>query len=222
MSKTPAGSTSDNAKSQFIEMFGELGSNDKGWGLTTLGECCEINPRKSNDTRLDSEIDVSFVAMPSVTNDGKLDASIIRPYSEVKNGFTYFAENDILFAKITPCMENGKGAIARGLKNEVGFGSTEFHVIRPVAEKSTPCWVYIITMMDEFRRNAEKVMTGTGGQRRVPASYLSDYVLTLPPLELQNRFAAFVESTDKSKFALQQNIERLELCRNALMQKAFS
>lgn len=146
-------------------------------------------------------MDVSFVAMPSVTDDGKLDASIIRPYAEVKNGFTYFAEDDVLFAKITPCMENGKGAIAKGLKNEIGFGSTEFHVIRPLTGKSTPCWVYTITMMDGFRRNAEKVMTGTGGQRRVPASYLSDFVLALPPLELQERFTAFVESTDKSKFA---------------------
>lgn len=143
---------------------------------------------------------VSFVPMPAVSEDGKIDCSDIRPYKEVRKGFTYFAENDVLFAKITPCMENGKGAVARGLENGIGSGSTEFHVLRPIAGKSNPYWLYIITMFDTFRVGARKVMTGTGGQLRVPIGYLNDYPISLPPIELQNSFEEFVHQSDKSKF----------------------
>lgn len=184
-------------KSQFIELFGRPGYDDKGWGLTTLGECCELNPRRSQG--IDDALEVSFLAMPSVSEDGHMDTKVIRPYSEVKKGFTYFAENDVLFAKITPCMENGKGAVAEGLSNGIGAGSTEFHVLRPIPQKSNPYWLYIITMFEAFRINARKVMTGTGGQLRVPISYLKDYPITLPPIELQNEFEKFYRQSDKSK-----------------------
>ena len=138
-------------------MFGEPGTDQNGWGSTTLGKCCELNPRRPKDLRTD--VSYSFVAMPSVDNEGHVDASIERPYSEICKGFTYFAENDVLFAKITPCMENGKGGIAQGLKNRVGFGSTEFHVLRPINGVSDPHWLYTITMLQKFRIEAEKVMT---------------------------------------------------------------
>ena len=149
---------------------------------------------------MNSDIEYSFVAMPSVGNDGIVDSSITRPYSEVCKGFTYFAENDVLFAKITPCMENGKGGIAVDLVNGAGFGSTEFHVLRPIEGVSDPYWLYIITMFPKFRIDAEKVMTGSGGQRRVPISYLNEYVISLPPIDLQKQFATFVRQTDKSKY----------------------
>lgn len=179
-------------------MFGELGRDDKGWGLTTLGQCCELNPKRPRD--INDETMVSFVPMPAVSEYGKIDCSDIRPYKEVRKGFTYFAENDVLFAKITPCMENGKGAVARELENGIGSGSTEFHVLRPIAGKSNPYWLYIITMFDTFRVGAKKVMTGTGGQLRVPIGYLNDYPISLPPIELQNSFEEFVHQSDKSKF----------------------
>ena len=184
-------------KSQFIEMFGELGKDDKGWGLTTLDECCEINPKRPRD--ISDELMVSFVPMPAVSEDGKIDCSDTRPYKEVRKGFTYFAENDVLFAKITPCMENGKGAVARGLEGGIGSGSTEFHVLRPIEGKSNPYWLYVLTMFDSFRVGARKVMTGTGGQLRVPIGYLKDYPVSLPPIELQNQFEQFVHQSDKSK-----------------------
>lgn len=188
--------TDDLVKSQFIEMFGELGKDDKGWGITILGQCCELNPKRPRD--INDELMVSFVPMPAVSEDGKIDCSDIRPYKEVRKGFTYFAENDVLFAKITPCMENGKGAVARGLEGEIGSGSTEFHVLRPIEGKSNPYWLYILTMFDLFRVGARKVMTGTGGQLRVPIGYLKDYPVSLPPIELQNQFEQFVHQSDKS------------------------
>ena len=193
--------TDELVKSQFIERFGKPGTDPFGWGVTTLGECCELNPRKPKD--MNTNIDYSFVAMPSVSEDGCIDSSIERPYSEVCKGFTYFGENDVLFAKITPCMENGKGGVAKKLKNGAGFGSTEFHVLRPIKGISDPYWIYILTMFPKFRSDAEKVMTGTGGQRRVPITYLNEYPIALPPIDLQEQFAAFVRQSDKSKFAVQ-------------------
>ena len=192
--------TDELVKSQFIERFGKPGTDPFGWGLTTLGECCELNPRKPKD--MNTNIDYSFVAMPSVSEDGCIDSSIERPYSEVCKGFTYFGENDVLFAKITPCMENGKGGVAKKLKNGAGFGSTEFHVLRPIKGISDPYWIYILTIFPKFRSDAEKVMTGTGGQRRVPITYLNEYPIALPPIDLQEQFAAFVRQSDKSKLLI--------------------
>ncbi|WP_422485030.1 restriction endonuclease subunit S [Gudongella sp. DL1XJH-153] len=209
--------TDELVKAQFTEVFGELGKDEYGWGLTTLGHCCELNPKRPRDI-LDDTL-VSFVAMPSVSENGDIDTSILKTYGEVRKGFTYFAENDVLFAKITPCMENGKGAIATGLSSGIGAGSTEFHVLRPLKGISNPFWLYIITMFESFRTNARKVMTGSGGQLRVPIGYLSEFPISLPPIELQNQFADFVKQTNKSKVDLQQNLANLEITIKALMAK---
>lgn len=212
--------TDDLVKSQFIEMFGEPGEDTKGWGLTTLEECCILNPKRPRDIK--DELMVSFVPMPAVSEDGKMDCSDIRPYKEVRKGFTYFAENDVLFAKITPCMENGKGAVARGLEGGIGSGSTEFHVLRPIEGKSNPYWLYIITMFEAFRVGARKVMTGTGGQLRVPIGYLKEYTISLPPIELQNQFENFVHQSDKSKFELKQAIEGVDILIKSMIQQELN
>lgn len=209
--------TDDLVKSQFIEMFGHLGADEKGWGITTLGKCCVLNPKRPKG--INDDLAVSFVPMPAVSEQGEIDCTDIKPYSEVKKGFTYFAEHDVLFAKITPCMENGKGAVAEGLSNGIGAGSTEFHVLRPIEGKSNPYWLYIITMFDGFRKDARKVMTGTGGQLRVPINYLNEYPITLPPIELQDEFEKFVRQSDKSKFELQQAIEKVDNLIKSLIQQ---
>ena len=208
-------------KARFVEMFGEPGSDIFGKGLISLGECCEINPKKGQDNRLVPDLKVSFVPMQAVSEKGEIDPSEEKIYDEVKTGFTYFAENDVLFAKITPCMENGKGAVAKRLINGVGFGSTEFHVLRPVEGISNPYWLYEITAFEEFRKNAAENMTGSAGQRRVPASFLENYKIALPPIELQNQFAAFVEQTEKTKAEVQKSLNELEILKKSLMQKYF-
>ena len=199
--------TDELVKSQFIDMFGNLGEDEKGWGLTTLGKCCELNPRRLKD--IDDELLVSFVPMPAVSEDGRIDTTETKKYAEVKKGFTYFAENDVLFAKITPCMENGKGCIAGGLVNGLGAGSTEFHVLRPIAGKSNPYWLYILTMQEAFRSSARKAMTGTGGQLRVPSGFLENYPITMPPIDLQETFEEMVRQSDKSKFELKKALSEL-------------
>ena len=208
-------------KAKFVEMFGEPGEDKNNWGINCLGDVCEINPKKSLDKRLVNDFIVSFIPMPAVTENGEIDPSESKTYDEVRTGFTYFVENDVLFAKITPCMENGKGAIAKGLYNGVGFGSTEFHVLRPIKDKTTAPWLYALTSLPKFRLDAADNMTGSAGQRRVPASFLTTYKVAAPPIELQEQFSTLYNQISKSKLTIQRSCDKLEVLKKALMQRYF-
>ena len=158
-----------------------------------LGEICVINPKAP---ALDDDINVSFVPMPKVGENGEFDPSEIKKYHEVKKGFTYFRDGDILFAKITPCMENGKGAIARSMENGIGFGSTEFHVLRPENNVVIGEWVYYLLNWSPFRKEAEKNMTGSAGQKRVPKSFLENFEIALPDTETQKNQVKTLQTLD--------------------------
>ena len=201
--------TDEMVKSQFIEMFGNPLSLNQKNGLKRLGECCILNPRRPNIALCDTD-KVSFIPMPAVSEDGYLVDMTDEEYGKVKKGFTYFENNDVLFAKITPCMENGKGAIVHGLTNGIGMGSTEFHVLRPINGISSPYWLLALTRMPIFRERAAKNMSGTGGQKRVSASYLDHFMVGLPAMEEQRRFEAIYRQADKSKFELKQCIENID------------
>ena len=189
-------------KSQFIEMFGNPLSLNQKNELKRLGECCILNPRRPNIALCDTD-KVSFIPMPAVSEDGYLVDMTDEEYGKVKKGFTYFENNDVLFAKITPCMENCKGAIVHGLTNGIGMGSTEFHVLRPINGISSPYWLLALTRMPIFRERAAKNMSGTGGQKRVSASYLDHFMDGLPAMEEQRRFEAIYRQADKSKSVIQ-------------------
>ena len=208
-------------KARFVEMFGEPGTDQKGGGMVCLGSLCIINPKKSQEKRLSSDLRVSFIPMTAVTENGGIDVSETKTYNEVKTGFTYFAEKDVLFAKITPCMENGKGAIAQRLCNGIGFGSTEFHVLRPIAGQSNPYWIYSLTSFPQFRQDAASNMTGSAGQRRVPASFLETYKVSAPPIALQDQFALFVKQIQRMKAKAHNSLEKLDVLKNSLMQQYF-
>ena len=150
--------------------------------MARLGDVCIINPKTPV---IDDNLTVSFIPMPKVGENGEFDASEIKEYREVKKGFTYFQNGDVLFAKITPCMENGKGAVARKLENGIGFGSTEFHILRPKDGNVLSKWIYYLLSWSNFRKEAENNMTGSAGQKRVPKSFLENYNVMLPPLEKQ-------------------------------------
>ena len=201
--------TDEMVKSQFIEMFGNPLSSKQKNELKKLGECCSINPRRPNINLHDTD-KVSFVPMSAVSENGHLVDMIDEEYGKVKKGFTYFENNDVLFAKITPCMENGKGAIAHGLTNGIGMGSTEFHVLRPIDEISSPYWLLALTQMPVFRERAAKNMSGTGGQKRVGASYLEHFMVGLPSIEEQRHFETIYKQADKSKFELRKSIDAID------------
>lgn len=172
-----------------------------------IGEVCEINPKAPN---LNDDLEVSFVPMPKVGENGEFDPSEIRVVKDVKKGFTYFSEGDVLFAKITPCMENGKGAVAKNLKNDTGYGSTEFHVLRPNEGKVLSEWIYYLTCWPTFRKEAEKNMTGSAGQKRVPKAFLENYQISIPALEVQSAQVAALRQINQLIQGRKQQLEKLD------------
>ena len=160
--------------------------------LVPLSQAVEVNP-KLDRSLLNDDLDVSFVPMAAVEAlSGGIDVSTVRKYGEVKKGYTHFRDGDILFAKVTPCMENGKMAIARKLVNGVGFGSTEFHVLRPRAGVDAR-YIYYFVSSQTFRKEASGHMTGAVGLRRVPSAYLEEQLILLPGIEQQREIVGELE-----------------------------
>ena len=206
-------------------MTGEPQTNlSNGWQLANLCEVAELNPRLDKSAHTDNPR-VSFVPMPGVeAGTGAIDVSQTRSLEEVKKGYTPFREGDVLFAKITPCMENGKMAVVPPLKNGLGFGSTEFHVLRPYCEISAQ-YIYFFVSSESFRREAEHNMTGAVGQRRVPTSYLADHSVPVPPAAEQRRIVAKIEELfselDKGIESLKTAQAQLKVYRQAVLKHAF-
>jgi len=157
------------------------------WQVKALTEVCEINPRLSRDHGLADDALVSFVPMAAVDEvSGVIRDKQERQLGQVKRGYTAFCDDDVLFAKITPCMENGKAAIASDLLGGVGFGSTEFHVLRP-KPGVLPEWIYYFVRREPFRHEAKRNFTGTAGQQRVPTTFLASCRIPVPPIDEQRR-----------------------------------
>jgi len=125
--------------------------------------------------------------MAAISEEGRIDFEQSRSLSEVRKGYTYFERGDVLVAKITPCFENGKAALTSSLKRPIGFGSTEFHVIRP-GDQILPEYVFHLLWSEPFRIEGEKNMTGSAGQKRVPADFFRQYKIPLPPMTAQRRY----------------------------------
>nr|MDO8080352.1 restriction endonuclease subunit S [Candidatus Freyarchaeota archaeon] len=165
----------------------------ESWKWATLGAVAKINPSKSEIKGLSDETYVSFVPMNNVDDEmGEIVSSEIKKLGEVRKGYTYFREEDVIFAKITPCMENGKCAVAKNLINKLGFGSTEFHVIRPSNIISSK-WIHLYLRQKSIRDKATKYFTGSVGQQRVPKEFLEKLLIPLPPIEEQKRIVARIE-----------------------------
>ena len=164
-----------------------------GWTTERLNEVAEINPPNPEVPPEDDTL-VSFVPMAAVQAMGRgIDTSETRPWRKVRKGYKRFQDGDVLFAKITPCMENGKLAVVNGLLNGVGAGSTEFHVLRPSAALRPDLLAYYM-LRDGFRAAARSKMTGTAGQLRVPQGFLEGQTLPVPPPRDQKRIVETINS----------------------------
>jgi len=205
-------------RSTFLEMFGDpFNIKHKKVNLT---DYVELNPKKSEITNIDSLAEVTFLPMASVSDNGYILKRDKRKIEEVKKGFTYFAEGDVLFAKITPCMENGKGCIADNLINGIGFGSTEFHVLRPI-NGGTKSWLLHLLKNKNLRVHAEKNMTGSAGQKRVPISFFDKLMIPEPNVEKMLKFDQIYYKTLSLLQKYQKSLEESENLFNSLMQRAF-
>jgi len=172
--------------------------------LHAISYIAEINPRIERKN-IEKDMTVSFVTMADISKEGYIINKEDRKYSEVEKGFTPFKDGDILFAKITPCMENGKGAIASDLINGLGFGSTELHVIRP-KDKDDTYYLYYLTRMFHLRKKAEQLMTGSAGQKRVPSNFFDIYKFNLPEKGKRNNLGEQMRKYDYEIDHLKKNI----------------
>jgi type I restriction enzyme S subunit len=160
--------------------------------LVPLGEVVDINPRFGRDEPADDML-ASFVPMKCVEEEtGRFAPLEDRKVSDVRKGYTVFRDGDVIFAKVTPCMENGKAAVLSGLTNSVGFGSTEFFVLRP-SGRIDPKYLLHFVLQQSFRKEAARNMTGAVGLRRVPKSWLEQQRIPLPPIAAQRQIVAEIE-----------------------------
>ena len=196
-----------------------------GWRRVRLGDVAAINPRRPPRIPYPLDTPTTFVPMASVKeNAGGIEPLQLRPLDQVSKGYTYFEERDVLFAKITPCMQNGKHAIARRLNNGFGFGTTEFHVIRP-GDGLLSEWVHFFIRQPSVLRNAAKQFRGAVGQQRVPKEFLANLLIPLPPLDEQKRIVAHLNEqmavAEKARKAAEELLDAARALPNAFLQEAL-
>lgn len=172
-----------------IEWLGDIPTH---WSVMPVKRFAKINPARSEYTEMRASAEqVTFLPMEKVSASGQVDYSLMKPISEVWLGFTYFQRNDVVVAKITPCFENGKGACLSEMPTQVGFGTTEFMVLRALKDVS-PAYLYALTASPAFRRLGKESMTGAAGQQRVSADFVANFPAAIPPLSEQNEIIKFI------------------------------
>ena len=164
------------------------------WPTKALGEACQIRPEKAEARRkLSGSELVSFVPMEDLGIDQKfLKPRRSKPLAEVSGSYTYFADGDVLLAKITPCFENGKLGIAADLNNGVGFGSSEYMVFRPDKALNRE-WLYYFLSREAFRIEGAQRMSGAVGHKRVAKEFIEAYPIPIPPLPEQQRIVGILD-----------------------------
>ncbi len=192
-------------KDSGIEWLGEIPAH---WEVKRLKYAVTLNPAPTEVRNRGESLEVSFVPMEAIGEYGGLELTTTKLVGEVYTGYTYFREGDVVVAKITPCFENGKGAVATGLVNEIAFGTTELHVLR-VKESTDRQFLFYLSMGDAFKRLGEAEMYGAGGQKRVPDSFVRNLMHPLPSLPEQRAIAAFLDRETTKIDALVAKKERL-------------
>ena len=183
---------------------------DPDWPMVKIRRACIVNPRKSELADLEDTTIVSFVPMSDIGENAMyFDVKNHKHLHEVSSSYTYFMNGDVLIAKVTPCFENGKAGIAKNLNNSIGFGSSEFYVLRPTKAVISQ-WIYLSITTPSFREWAIPQMTGTGGLQRVPRSIIENYRIPLPPKETQQTIIAEIEAEQSIVSANQELIEQME------------
>lgn len=192
-----------------------------GWAKTRIRNVASLSPSYSQNPPAEDEA-LTVVPMESLSEDGKINTSTQLYLDEIQSGLNLFEEGDVLFAKITPCMENGKGALVPQMPTRYAFGSTEFHVFRP-SPKVNGKFLYYVTFDPTFRAYAADNMKGAAGQKRVTSRFIKDTHFFLPPLPEQERIAAFLDSScaaiDAAVQAKQGQIETLDDLRKTVKHK---
>jgi len=203
-------------KDSGVEWIGEI---PEEWKLRRLKYNASINPRGKKSLP-DPQMKVNFLPMEKVSEDGDYDLESVNEYKNVSSGYTYFEDEDVLLAKITPCFENGKGALVENLKHGFGFGSTEFHVLRH-GPHIYPKYLFFFTKTHLFRRIGKAFMKGAAGQKRVSTDFVKNFPMPTPPLTEQKLIVNYLDK-ETSKIdtiikKIQQNIKLLKEYKKSLI-----
>ena len=193
------------------------------WEEKMFSQVLDVNPKTDIPDIKDDDL-ISFLPMPAVQAEINIYNEDFVKYSKVKKGYTKFKNRDVLFAKITPCMENGKSCVVDNLKFSIGFGSTEFHILRSLGS-ILPEIVFYYVVQESFRKRAQNVMTGAVGQRRVPADYLKNISINLPTIDEQKQIVKEIEKrfkvADEVERVIAENLEKAEQLKQSILKKAF-
>jgi type I restriction enzyme S subunit len=177
-------------KNSGVEWLGEVPAH---WKVKRLRFVADLNPSKSEIAELSRDAEISFLPMEAIGDDGRLNLDRTRLIGDVESGYTYFREGDVTIAKITPCFENGKGAVMRGLVGGIGFGTTELVVTRPREQQSTSEYLHWLFVSTPFRKLGEAAMYGAGGQKRTPDDFVRDFAIAFPDVKEQAVIAVFLD-----------------------------
>lgn len=183
-----------------------------------IGDLADVNPKVG---RISSDQVVSFVPMDAMSEDGRILSNQPRARGDIGSGYTAFVDNDILVAKITPCFENGKGGHVFGLHSGLGFGSTEFHVVRAHDVRDVR-FLHHHIMASAFRKNGERYMTGSAGQRRVPAEFIEDYRIPLMDPERRQHASTILDAADREIDLLQQELQHFTTQKRGLVRRLLT
>lgn len=201
-----------------------LEKNAIDWKKSRIKNVAELSPNFSEKSPDVNEL-CSVVPMESVSEFGKINVASVQPFEDISSGLTLFEAGDVLFAKITPCMENGKGAYVKNLPTRYAFGSTEFHVLRP-SSFINPKFLYYYTFNPIYRAYAAENMVGAAGQKRVSSRFLKETVLFLPPLKEQQLIADYLDAScaiiDKAGNAKRSQLLTIDFLGKAFIQQAVT
>lgn len=203
----------------------EHGVRMESWERCALSDVCTVNPKKADTKDLPDELEVSFFPMPALSEIyGEITNPQTRLLKEVRSGFTNFSEGDVVFAKITPCMENGKSAVVGKLVNDIGYGTTEFFVLR-CSDRLYNRFLYHLVRDKLFRDKAKAVMAGAVGQQRVPKRYLETYKLNLPKFNEQREIVRILDGSfakeQQTKETAEAVLGRIDLMKKSILARAF-
>lgn len=204
----------DQAYISLQSVFQEKYRNEQAEEIT-LEQLAIVNPGLS-DEEAGIIGDVDFIPMEAVSEDGELTLGQQKDFQSNKSSLTNFRNEDVIFAKITPCMENGKGAIIEGVKSRVALGSTEFHVLRPLLA-SDLYYVYYLTKLPFFRNLAERHMTGSAGQKRVPTDFLRNFKLKAPSAKSRENLGMVSHKIWQEKKQCEKQLEITTTMRSAIL-----
>lgn len=194
-------------------------------GDTMLKEVCTLGPKKSEVKDIDDDLEVSFLPMKDL-NEHNINflPNETKKISEVYKGYTYFTDGDIIVAKVTPCFENGKAGIAKDLTNGIGFGSSEYHVLRP-NDKVLPEWIYFSLITEQIKVTGRENMTGAGGLKRIPRKFLEEWKIPFPKISVQKKqiekLKKLQEENKNLENSISKKINHLKALKSSFLDQAF-